>query len=253
MGKWLVAGLEEWGCPGALGDTTERRTFPPRRKGALTVMTLGPYPLNSIITGDARVLAKAIPDNSVALIFTDPVYQNIDDYRWLAETAARVLKDGGMVLAQVGSEFRYDAETAMMPYLTPLPLLAEVYHMAFRRMWKYRVMQGWKPYLWFYKGESRNGGFVFDRFHSRGADKRFHRWGDSTYFATTYINALTSPNDAIVDFFTGSGMIPAVCKILNRNYLAFEIDPATAELARQRIANTQSPLPGLVAEQVELL
>ena len=36
--------------------------------------TLGPYDLNTIITGDARELAKAIPDESVDLIFTDPVY-----------------------------------------------------------------------------------------------------------------------------------------------------------------------------------
>jgi len=47
---------------------------------------------NQIVTGDARVLAERIPDESIDLIFTDPVYQNIDDYRWLAETAARVLK-----------------------------------------------------------------------------------------------------------------------------------------------------------------
>ena len=37
-------------------------------------MKLGPYDLNSIITGDARELSKAIPDASVDLIFTDPPY-----------------------------------------------------------------------------------------------------------------------------------------------------------------------------------
>ena len=45
---------------------------------------IGPYELDRIITGDARELAKAIPDESVDLIFTDPVYDRIDDYRWLA-------------------------------------------------------------------------------------------------------------------------------------------------------------------------
>lgn len=63
------------------------------------MMKLGPYelgpndtPENGIYTGDARELAKAIPDESVDLIFTDPVYDRIEDYAWLAETAARVLK-----------------------------------------------------------------------------------------------------------------------------------------------------------------
>lgn len=54
--------------------------------------------INQIITGDARELAKQIPDESVDMVFTDPVYENIDDYRWLAETAARVLKPGGACL-----------------------------------------------------------------------------------------------------------------------------------------------------------
>jgi hypothetical protein len=53
---------------------------------------LGPYLLgpndtdeNGIYCGDARELAKAIPDESVDLIFTDPIYDRIDDYRWLRE------------------------------------------------------------------------------------------------------------------------------------------------------------------------
>ena len=70
---------------------------------------LGPYLLGpndenqGVYTGDARELAPAIPDGSVDLIFTDPVYQNIDDYRWLAETAARVLKSGKSCMALAGN------------------------------------------------------------------------------------------------------------------------------------------------------
>jgi DNA modification methylase len=50
-------------------------------------MTLGPYKLGfnsdenvGIYTGDARELSRAIPDESVDLIFTDPVYDRIEDY-----------------------------------------------------------------------------------------------------------------------------------------------------------------------------
>ena len=63
---------------------------------------LGPYDLDTIVTGDARELAQALPDESIDLIFTDPVYWQIDDYAWLAELAARVLKPGGNVLAYAG-------------------------------------------------------------------------------------------------------------------------------------------------------
>ena len=89
---------------------------------------IGPYQINSIYTGDARELALALPDESVDLIFTDPVYDRIDDYRWLAQTAERVLKPGGSVIAQVGTTYRYEAETAMRySVLMQLPLLAEIF------------------------------------------------------------------------------------------------------------------------------
>ena len=39
---------------------------------------------------------------------------------------------------------------------------------------------------------------------------------------------------------------------LGRRYLIFEIDPATADLARERIRNTQPPLPGINETQLAL-
>jgi len=53
----------------------------------------------------------------------------------------------------------------------------------------------------------------------------------------------------VLDPMVGGGTVPAVCKMLNRRYLAFEIDPDTAELARQRVAQTQPPLPLVIPEQ----
>ena len=61
-------------------------------------MQIGAYPLNTVIQGDSRELAKSIPDESVDLIFTDPVYENIDDYAWLSETAQRILKPNSACL-----------------------------------------------------------------------------------------------------------------------------------------------------------
>lgn len=45
------------------------------------MIDIPPEYLNQIVTGDARELAKRIPDESVDLIFTDPIYDCIDDYR----------------------------------------------------------------------------------------------------------------------------------------------------------------------------
>ena len=218
--------------------------------------TLGDFELDQIYTGDARELAKSIPDGSVDLILCDPVYWELWQYEWLGEIAERVLRQGASVIAQVGSEYRYEAETEMRKSsLKPLPLLAQVYDMAFRRMFYPRVMQGWKPHLWFCNGEQkdRQGGWLFDRFHSHGfPHKNNHQWEDNPAFFLTIVQHLTNHDSIVLDPFTGSGTVPAVCKMLLRHYLAFEIDPKTADIARRRVAETQPPLFVLEHQQAEL-
>lgn len=86
-----------------------------------------------------------------------------------------------------------------------------------------------------------------------GRTKSNHAWEDSPLMFINLIDRLTNEGDIVFDPFTGSATVPAVCKMLNRNYIAFEIDPATAELARNRVANTQPPLPFAIAKQGVLL
>ena len=52
----------------------------------------------------------------------------------------------------------------------------------------------------------------------------------------------SKPDAIILDMFTGSGSALQRIKELSRNYIAFEIDPDTAELARKRVAATNPPL-----------
>src|SRR5260221_11386922 len=68
--------------------------------------------INEIETGDARELAKSIPDESVDLVFFDPPYlkQNSENgiYAWTAQEAARILKPGGFCLTYVGQMWKYE-------------------------------------------------------------------------------------------------------------------------------------------------
>lgn len=223
---------------------------------------LGPYLLGpndenqGIYTGDALELAIEIPDESVDFVLCDPVYWEIDHYRWLGELAWRCLRNGGNLIAQVGSEHRYDAETAIRESsLTPLPLLAQVYDMAFRRMFNPRVMQGWKPHLWFCKSspDERLGDWLFDRHHSHGfPSKEGHEWADNPAFFEILIDKLSSTDNIVLDPFTGGGTVPSVCKILSRKWLAFEIDQEIANRARIRVAQTPMPLFALESQQLNL-
>lgn len=224
---------------GGSGDGVERMT------DALGPYLLGPNdtPENGIYTGDARELAKAIPDESVDLIFTDPVYQNLDDYRWLAECGDRVLKQDGACLAWSATLYLPEVLRAMMPPL----------EWAWMLYWqKYGPCYPGKPgicviaqCLWLDKGKSKTRrkiadwqGAAFDIKNRHST----HKWSKPESVLSNWLDAFTIYGAVILDPFTGSGTVPAVCKLLGRRYLAFEIEPDTAETARERVRMTQPPL-----------
>ena len=196
---------------------------------------------NTVVTGDARELAKLIPDESVTVCFCDPVYERIEDYEWLARECERVLVPGGSVVAQCGNVRRLGCELAMgRSGLQFVDLLAEVYPYALCPLWGVRVQVGWKPYLWFSKGERTIGEWVMNRVHAkskRAADdsKSLHDWGDAEQFTEGLLSKLCPAGSLVWDPFTGSGTVPVVALRLGLPFVAFEIDPQTAELARRRI------------------
>lgn len=204
---------------------------------------LGPYALNTIVTGDARILAEAIPDESVDLVFCDPVYQNIDDYRYLSDLSYRVLKPDSAALIWQGQQWLEKTIVAM----AHKPL-------------SYRWILGWyasnnmqmvgkigrkiAPLLWYEKGHSNPINAVrevVDVPIPPMEDSPF-KWAKQTRVVSHYLGKFTVPGAIVFDPFTGGGTVPAVCKMLGRKYLAFEIDADTAERARERVANTQPPL-----------
>ena len=71
--------------------------------------------MNEIITGDARELAKDIPDNSIDLIFTDPPYakEYIPLYGWLSK--------GRKILPQIMPGIVVSAAKAARPVTLSTP------------------------------------------------------------------------------------------------------------------------------------
>ena len=214
--------------------------------------------LDVIECGDAKILTEAIPDASVNAIITDPVYWNMGDYEWLGRLATRVLVPGGVVLAQVGEPFYYDAETAFrqgarragaqLVHLTPI---VEVYHFSTSgyKTGPTNFSSGYTPWIFATLGPRRAS--VMNRIYGK-RDKEHHRWGDGLHFAKVYIRVLTAPGDVILDCFAGGGTVPAACVMKGRHFLACEIDPATAAQANARLREIPPPLLGEEPAQMAL-
>ena len=183
---------------------------------------------NQIVTGDARELAKAISDESIDLIFTDPIYDRIDDYHWLAETATRILKPNRACLTFCGIEWLGETIQAMrqggLEYRWQLIL-----SMPYRNGG--HIQGGFSQYiscLWFEKGHSIPIRQIPDMRLWRPADGPF-KWAKNPDFVAYYLENFSLTLD-----------------------VAFEIDPVTAERARERVRNTKPPLFVLQEEQLVL-
>ena len=208
---------------------------------------------NQIVTGDARELTKRIPDESIDLIFTDPPYlkEYLHLYEWISEEGSRILKQGGWLFCYGAGEHMPARLAGMedkgLDYFWVFILL---HNGGYPRMWNKTLMSGYKPIFVYTKGKPRINKWM-STIHSDAMDKRFHHWGQGAGMAIKIIEMLTDCDDVILDPFVGGGTTASVCKILDRNYIAFEIDPDTAKLARERVRNTQPPLFVLEPEQLD--
>jgi len=217
--------------------------------------TIGPYLLGpnddvnqGIYTGDCRELAKVIPDESVDLIFTDPPYlrEYLYLYDWLAETAKRVLRPGGFCLPYVAVYWKDRVMAMMGKFLNYYFDLVLVNSGQSPIMWQRKIISRHKSILAYTRDKGTVARtMVLSLWNGGGEDKRYHIWGQDESSARYYTDCFSSVDQVVWDPFAGGGTTPAVCRMLNRNYVAFEIDPTTADNARRRVAETQPPLPGI--------
>lgn len=203
----------------------------------------------AVLAGDCRDLSRAIPDNSVDLVYTDPPYpkEYLYLYEWLAKEAARVLRPGGWCLSMCGGLYldqimRYmgghltyfwvyqvglagQAAGCVRPYGAHAPIITRT-----------------KPLLAYSKGIMLPRTVTHGLFMGTGSDKQYHAWGQDTASSRYYVDCFSRPGDIVLDPFAGGGTTPYVCEQLGRRWLAFELDPASADIARLRLKTVQMPL-----------
>jgi len=249
---------------------------------------LGPYLLgpndtseNGIYCGDARLLAKAIPNESVDIIFTSPPY-NVDlDYGgyddkqpeevfwqfqedWLAD-AFRIAKHRARLYAIVGDAMLWRFQS-----------LAESQGWRFHQLLVWckpnlvgsgRISKDWSTLtewcLLFHKtkrtpmqmgpkGINTHNWIVEASAQSNFSGLQRKVFSAQMAYRVAYAWLARTPGNIIWEPFAGSGTTCMAAKALDRHYLAAEIDPVACELARVRVRQMQPPLFVTQEEQAEL-
>ena len=223
---------------------------------------------NQIVTGDARELAKRIPDESVGLIVTSPPYNvrlNYEGYddnlsndkfiefnqEWLIE-ALRVTCEGGRLYAIVSDSmlwwFKSEAEKIGWTFAQKLVWCKPNFVGSAGKItndWNYMT----EDILLFRKGKRspmKNGNttthnwFVETVPQSNYREGRIHPAQLPVSLCMRLLDR--TPGEPTLDPFAGSGSVLLAAKILGRSYIGFELVDKVAERARQRVQNTQPPL-----------
>ena len=243
---------------------------------------IGPYELDSIVTGDCRELAAALPHESVDLVLTDPPYGI--DYQMTAP--------GKITHDRRNTQRTFGADKLDTSWLLDAYRILKPNRCAFV-FTRWDVLQTWKD-------AAEAAGFVmsqrliWDKSHFGSGDLRYYgsqtedvlflrkgapvmQWegrkgnvyktATRAYFpersdlhptqkpeslAREWIQDTTQPGQIVVDFFSGSGTFAAAAKQTGRRFLAFELRADYADISRQRLHNTQVPLFVPAPEQATL-
>lgn len=244
---------------------------------------LGPYILGptdnenqGVYAGDARELAKVIPDSSIDFILWDPDYGVEMDYGLETPMAGSQSIE---FLCELLSTLRPKSKTgqAIIFWSGSLERIKSLLDSNTSRIWPIHYMGIWyKP-----NGAGPTGNGFGRRFETwfwlKDGSKPRSEWSrlpdvlqvnrvvpghreavghpsqKPIALLEKLIRFFTVPNDIVFDPTIGSGSTGVAAKRLSRKFLGFEANQDYVSMARQRIQQTQLPLFTLEPQQAPML
>jgi ParB-like chromosome segregation protein Spo0J len=199
-----------------------------------------------LFQGDFRYICRQhIPDDSINLIFNDPPYdkEHLHLYAPLSTEGFRMLIEGGSLLTYaphyaLPEIFDYMKSSG----LTYWWIFAMIHSGGATRMHKQKLWVGWKPILWFVKGNRTNTvNDISDIIKSQPVDKTLDEWEQSTVEADHCIRYLTVENQTILDPMMGSGTTGISALKHDRKFLGIEIDESKFLISQNRLQQLLGP------------
>jgi len=238
---------------------------------------VGKYKIDNIYCGDALVLMKDIPDESIDLIVTDPPFaidfkakrnnynrrqdRVLEGYNEIPKEkyydfTVKWMKEAYRILKRTGSMYVFSGWTNLKDILNALDDVGfiTINHI----IWKYQfgvftkrkyvtshyhilfVVRDEKKYKFNKVEHYPEDVWIINREYWTGKIKT------PTKLPVELVKKIllfsSDEGDLIFDPFIGSGTVAVVAKMLGRHYLGFEIVPEYCEFAKQRVAKVQASL-----------
>jgi len=116
------------------------------------------------------------------------------------------------------------------------------------RMHKQKLWVGWKPILWFVKGDKPNTvNDILDIVKSQSIDEVLNLWEHPTVVSDYLIQNLTVENDTILDPMMGSGDTGISALKLGRKFIGIDIDESNFLASQNRLQQVTPYHPGCSA------
>ena len=195
-----------------------------------------------VFVGDVKTGLPQIKDDSVDLIFVDPMYdlESVQElYKHIASLAGRVLVEGGSLAVMIGGSYLKEAlhELSSDSRLTFNWDIAYVCPRGLPLIPNRKVSTAVKHVLWFVKGRYE-GKIVYDYIEAPAddSDKTLHRYGQSVEGVKEILRRLSKDGDTILDPCCGGGStVVAALELGGRKIIACDVDEEAVKTTRKRV------------------
>ena len=206
--------------------------------------------LNTIINGDCLNVLPSLPARSSDFVLTDPPYitryesrdgrtvPNDDNDAWLKPAFAEIyrqLRKDSFCVSFYGwphadkflQAFRAAGFRPVGHFIFPKTYTSSSRYVRYQHECAYLLAKG-------YPKQPKNA--IGDVISWKYTGNRLHPTQKPLCVLSPLIEAFSQPNATVLDPFAGSGSSLLAAKMLGRNYLGIELDPAYHAIASQRLA-----------------